>query len=92
MFYYVDFHADGGQACVPGRRRFNDPDEAEEFSLLMASEEGHTCKNDVRFYESERYLREYGIIAIDPMFPPSGSLAHFNECLNFTTNEPEDGE
>jgi len=89
MYFYVDFHADGGQACVPGRRRFDDLEEAEEFSLLMSAEPGHICKNDVRFFESERRLNEYGTIALNPTFPPSGSQAHFNDCLNFTTNEPE---
>jgi len=75
--------------CAPGRRRFDDPDEAEEFARLMELEEGHTCSQHVRFFENIRKYPEFGTIALDPKFPPSGSLAHFHDCLNFTTNEPE---
>lgn len=47
-FYVVHFHADGGQACIPGRRVFTDPDEADHFAHTCRNERGHTCHNSVR--------------------------------------------
>lgn len=54
MYYIVEFHADGGQMCVAGRRSFNDPVEARRFADRMRSEPGHTCgPKSVRTYISE---------------------------------------
>lgn len=43
MFYIVHFHADGGQACVPGKRCFDNKMEALQFYESQLAEIGHTC-------------------------------------------------
>lgn len=43
MFYIVEFHADGGQMCVPGRRVFLDSGLALSFFTACATEKNHTC-------------------------------------------------
>jgi hypothetical protein len=48
--WVVEFHADGGQACVLGRRVFNDPVEAGRFAQRCRDEKGHTCRDSVREY------------------------------------------
>lgn len=54
MYHIVEFHADGGQMCVPGRRSFSDPEEARRFAERMCSEPDHTCgPQSVRIYTSE---------------------------------------
>ena len=54
MYHIVEFHADGGQMCVPGRRSFPNPEEASKFAERMRSEPEHTCgPESVRTYTSE---------------------------------------
>lgn len=43
MYHIVEFHADGGQMCMPGRRSFDDPEKAKQFAERMRSEPGHNC-------------------------------------------------
>lgn len=54
MFHIVEFHADGGQMCVAGRRSFTDPGKARQFAEKMKAEPGHTCgPESVREYTSD---------------------------------------
>lgn len=46
----VYFHADGGQACVPGIRNFSDPIKAVNFSSRELNDLDHYCKNSVRIF------------------------------------------
>ena len=62
MYHYVDFHADGGQMCIPGRRRFSTLEKALRFQGIMDSEPGHHCKNSVKLFSSEEILDEKGHI------------------------------
>jgi len=43
MYHVVEFHADGGQMCVPGHRSFTNPEKAKQFADQMRSEPEHTC-------------------------------------------------
>lgn len=53
MYHVVEFHADGGQMCVPGRRVFTEKPVADSFAEQMRNEEGHSCgPESVRQYES----------------------------------------
>ncbi|MDO8621499.1 MAG: hypothetical protein Q7R31_04455 [Candidatus Levybacteria bacterium] len=63
MYYIVEFHADGGQMCVPGHRSFADLEKAKQFAEKMRSELGHTCgPESVREYTSETDLGNEGFI------------------------------
>lgn len=63
MHHIVEFHADGGQMCVSGRRSFTDPEKARQFAEQMRSEPGHTCgPASVREYTSETDLGNEGAI------------------------------
>lgn len=64
MYHIVEFHADGGQMCVPGLRSFEDPEEASQFAEKerMRDEEGHTCSDSVKTYASETSLGNEGVI------------------------------
>jgi hypothetical protein len=55
MFYIVNFHADGGQACIPGRRVFTNAEKALKFAERMRNEPGHTCENSVSLITSDTY-------------------------------------
>lgn len=62
-YHIVDFHADGGQMCVPGRRSFTDPEEAGQFAEKMRREPGHVCgPNSVKEYTSETDLGNEGAV------------------------------
>lgn len=52
-YYIVEFHADGGQACIPGRRVFTDKNAAERFKSVMEKEPGHHCRDSVRLTISD---------------------------------------
>ena len=53
-YHVVEFHADGGQMCVEGRRVFTDEAQADGFAERMRNEEGHSCgPESVRQYKSE---------------------------------------
>ena len=41
MYYIVEFHADGGQMCVSGRRFFTDPEKGKQFANKMRTEPDH---------------------------------------------------
>ena len=61
MYHVVDFHADGGQMCAPGRRSFANPEEARQFADHMRLTPGHTCgPESVREYTSETDLGNEG--------------------------------
>lgn len=62
MFYIVHFHADGGQACIPGRRVFSSSDAAKRFAKNMENEPGHLCKNCVNIEVSDTNPGDYGSI------------------------------
>ena len=53
--WIVDFHADGGQTCVPGRRVFEDKSSAREFFKREDDRHPneHYCTNATRIYESK---------------------------------------
>lgn len=61
-YYIVKFHADGGQACVPGVRRFTSKSEAEEFAGRMRNEPGHTCVDHTHLIESPMPEQNRGAI------------------------------
>ena len=68
MYHIVEFHADGGQMCVPGRRSFSDPEAARQFAERKRLEPDHTCgPKSVRTYTSETDLgndgEEYPMLA-----------------------------
>jgi hypothetical protein len=50
--WVVEYHADGGQACMLGRRLFDDPVEAARFAKREREVPGHTCTDPVREYYS----------------------------------------
>lgn len=55
--YIVEFHADGGQMCISGRRVFVQKYEADRFAEAMRSEPGHSCgPESVTQYESAEPL------------------------------------
>lgn len=61
--YIVEFHADGGQMCVPGRRVFVHKHEADRFAEAMRNEPGHICgPESVTQYESDDPLPNEGHI------------------------------
>jgi len=62
-YYIVEFHADGGQMCVPGIRCFVNKDEADKLAEYLRTEPGHTCgPQSVRQYESESPVENDGVI------------------------------
>lgn len=70
MYHIVEFHADGGQACVPGRRTFTDPEAAKQFAKRMREEPGHTCgPQSVKESTSETDLGNKGMIYRGDIFP-----------------------
>ncbi|TSC89546.1 MAG: hypothetical protein G01um10143_36 [Parcubacteria group bacterium Gr01-1014_3] len=63
MYYIIEFHADGGQMCIPGRRAFSDPEAAKKFAERMRSEPDHTCGlESVKEFVSETDLGNEGEI------------------------------
>ncbi len=63
MFHVVHFHADGGQACIPGRRVFTDKKTADDFADRMRTEPDHLCGSEsVRQEESEINPGDKGMI------------------------------
>ncbi|MDP1629510.1 MAG: hypothetical protein Q8L57_02725 [bacterium] len=61
MFHIVEFHGDGGQMCVLGRRVFTDPSLAEKFADEKRNEQGHNCgPKSVRLYTSEISMENIG--------------------------------
>lgn len=63
MYYVVEFHADGGQMCVDGRRVFTDPVEASRFAAQRRAEPGHFCgPESVREYATDVRPDEEGYI------------------------------
>lgn len=63
IYHIVDFHADGGQMCVPGRRCYEDPKKASEFAKEMRAEVGHTCgAESVTEYTADKPLKNEGHI------------------------------
>ena len=63
MYHIVEFHADGGQMCVPGRRSFDDSEEARRFAEKKRSEPGHSCgSKSVKEFTSETDLGDEGTI------------------------------
>jgi len=52
-FIIVRFHADGGQACIPGQRVFADPIKAVEFANNRENEPGHNCEDSVSISYSD---------------------------------------
>ena len=63
MFHIVEFHADGGQMCVPGVRCFENKVEADSFAERLRNEPGHSCgPASVRQRESERSIENHGVI------------------------------
>jgi hypothetical protein len=63
MFYIVEFHADGGQMCVPGIRCFDSVEKANAFAERLRNEPGHTCgPNSVRQRESETPIENHGVV------------------------------
>lgn len=66
MYHVVEFHADGGQTCVPGRRTFADVETAKQFARRMREQKGHTCgPESVKEYTSEVDLGDTGLIYCD---------------------------
>ncbi len=62
-YHVVEFHADGGQMCIPGRRCFTNPMEANRFARRMRSEPDHTCgPKSVKQYTSRKRLCDKGAI------------------------------
>jgi hypothetical protein len=63
MFYIVEFHADGGQMCVPGIRCFDSVEKADAFAERLRNEPGHTCgSKSVRQHESETFVESHGVV------------------------------
>lgn len=63
MYHIVEFHADGGQMCVNGRRSFDDPEEADQFAERMRPEPNHYCgPESVKTFETEEILEDMGAI------------------------------
>jgi len=63
MHHIVEFHADGGQTCVPGVRCFPDRGAADRFAEHERGRKGHSCgAGSVRQRESEAPLRDEGYI------------------------------
>lgn len=61
MFHIVEFHADGGQMCVFGRRSFGDFEESKQFADKIRSEPDHSCgPESVRTFTSETDLGNEG--------------------------------
>ncbi|MBI3590584.1 MAG: hypothetical protein HY094_04305 [Candidatus Melainabacteria bacterium] len=63
IYHIVNFHADGGQACVPGRRCFENPTNAHTFAKVMREESGHKCgPKSVEQFTSDTPLENEGYI------------------------------
>lgn len=63
IYHIVKFHADGGQACIPGIRCFTDKSKADAFAEYLRAEPGHTCgPESVRQSESETSTEDKGIV------------------------------
>lgn len=63
IYHIVEFHADGGQMCVPGIRCFDDVEKANSFADRLRNEPGHTCgPQSVRQYESNDPVPDHGVI------------------------------
>jgi len=60
MRYVVEYHADGGQMCVPGRRVFKIESRAQAFEKKMMNEKGHTCKNSVKLIATLKFVEDEG--------------------------------
>lgn len=61
IYHIVNFHADGGQMCVPGRRCFENPRDAHEFAKAMRDEPGHNCgPKSVKQYTADKPLKNEG--------------------------------
>lgn len=62
-YHIVEFHADGGQMCVPGVRCFIDKNDADKWAEYFRTEPGHSCgPQSVKQYESEMPIENHGII------------------------------
>lgn len=63
IWHIVDFHADGGQACMNGRRCFEDSEKAHKFAERMRKEPEHLCgPESVSEYTSEERLENIGLV------------------------------
>jgi hypothetical protein len=86
VFHYVEFHADSGQSCTKGLRRFEDQSKADEFAALLRSEPGHGCAESVRQFDSPNRYPEVGMIAAGG---PRTGTDHWRKMLKLTGNGPE---